>query len=134
MRDPCNWNTVCNGAVIIGALSMADVEPRLCAHLMANAAHQITSSLETFAPDGGWPEGPGYWSFASRYLAPTISSLESALGTCFKLDQMPGLAYAGNFRVHMEGPFGKYFNFSDSYEDAIVEPCLFWYATRYRKP
>jgi hypothetical protein len=40
----------------------------------------------------------------------------------------------GSFRCHMEGPLGQYFNFSDTYLDAIAEPCLFWYATRYKKP
>ena len=134
LRDPCNWNTVLHGAVVIGALSMGEVHPLLCAHLLANAVHHVPSSMVTFAPDGGWPEGAGYWSFQSRYLTPMISCLESALGENFGLDKYQGLAGAGSFRCHMEGPFGHYFNFSDTYLDAIAEPCLFWYSNRFKKP
>ena len=57
--------------------------------------------MASFAPDGGWPEGPGYWDYATQYNVFYLAALETALGTDFGLDKTPGFADTGNFRIQL---------------------------------
>jgi len=133
-RDTCNWNTVCNGGIILGALAAADRAPALAARLIVTALAGMPNALATFAPDGGWPEGPGYAMFAMRYLLPAAGALGHALHDEMRLLDYPGVREAGLFRVHTEGPTGLLFNYADCYEAAPPEPCLFGLARRFDMP
>ncbi len=134
-----NWNIVCNGGVVVAALAVADEEPALCRALLHQAITAVPRALATYAPDGAWPEGPGYWSYATRYAVLLFAALQSALGTDFGLSNLPGLAQTGVFRLQSAGPTGLLFNFADAhelYEDepARSRPALFWLARRYGNP
>jgi hypothetical protein len=43
-----------------------------------------------------------------------ISALQSALGTDFGLAQHPGFLATADFMLHVAGPTGLFFNYSDS--------------------
>jgi hypothetical protein len=129
-----NWNNVCNGGITSGALAVADEEPALAAFLVAEAVKKLPNAIATYAPDGAWAEGPGYWGYATRYTVVALASLQSALGTDFGLSSLPGLSEAGLFRVYSVGPTGWFFNFADAGESSGDEPSLFWLATRYGQP
>jgi hypothetical protein len=133
-KDPYNWNSVCNGAIIVAALSVADEEPEFARFLLPRAIANLPIVLGTYAPDGAWPEGPGYFAYSTRYLVTALAALESALGTDFGLGAVPGLASAGRYRIAVVGPSGQFFNYADNAPVAGAEPSLFWLARRYDEP
>ncbi len=133
-ENPFNWNNVCNGGIATAALAVADEQPDLARFLLARALSGLPKALASFAPDGAWAEGPGYWSYATKYTVLAFAALESALGTDFGLSAMPGLAGTGLFRIQSAGPTGLFFNFADAAERAGEEPSLFWLARRYDNP
>lgn len=123
-----NWNMVCNCGLLIGALSIAETNPDYARLIVPKAVASLPIALASYAPDGAWGEGPGYWDYATRYVAYGLSSLESALGTDFGLSQAQGLAESGLFPIYTTGPTGLFLNFADSGENARREPspCVFW--------
>ncbi len=129
-----NWNQVCNGGIGLGALAIADEEPELCRTVISWALQSLPRAMASYAPDGGWPEGPGYWHYATRYNVYFLAGLETALGTDFSLSQMQGFAQAGRFRVYFSGPAEKTFNYADA-GDAIGGAAeMFWLARKFREP
>jgi len=133
-RSPDNWNNVCNGGITVGALALADREPELAEWLVARMRESLPKALASYAPDGAWREGPGYWGYATRYTVYAFAALQSTLGTDFGLSSMPGLAEAGVHRLQITGPTDLFFNFADCGEAAREDPTLFWLARRYDLP
>jgi hypothetical protein len=133
-RATHNWNLVCNGAIIVSALAIADEEPGLAGTLVAQALASLPTAIATYAPDGAWPEGPGYWEYGTLYLATALAALTGALGTDFGLAEAAGLSTTGRFRLHVTGPTGLFFNFGDAAQRAGDAPMLFWLARRYDDP
>jgi len=133
-RATHNWNLVCNGAVVIGALAVGDEEPALSGTLLAQALASMPQALATYAPDGAWPEGPGYWEYGTLYLVSALAALTSALGTDFGLSDAPGLSTTGRYRLNIAGPTGLYFNFADAGQRPGNAATLFWLARRYDDP
>ena len=129
-----NWNQVCNGGMTVGALAIADEEPKLAASIVSYAVRSIPTSLAGFRPDGAWAEGPGYWRYATEYTVFFLAALESALGNDFGLADSPGLDRAGDFRIYDDGPFDRVFNFADASEPYGRNPQMFWFARRYHQP
>jgi hypothetical protein len=128
-----NWNQVCNGGMIIGALAIAESEPRYAEQIIISAIESLPRALKSYSPDGAWMEGPGYWSYATHYTAYGLAALQTALGTDFGLSQIEGLAESGNFPIYTSGPRGQYLNFADCGERSSRRPmpCMFWLARTY---
>lgn len=129
-----NWNQVCNGGMTAGALAVADEEPDLARQIVANAVASVPLAMASYAPDGGWAEGPGYWSYATRYNVFMLAALRSALGTDFGLGRLPGFAAAGLFRIHSVGPLGRAFNFADAGDKASTTFEMLWLAQMFDRP
>jgi hypothetical protein len=129
-----NWNQVCNGGMTVGALAIADEEPEVAGKVIAAGRASIPRAMAGFAPDGGWPEGPGYWNYATRYNVFYLAALETALGTDFGLTKTPGFADTGNFRIQLSGPTGLTFNFADGGSEAGTAAQLFWLARTFNNP
>ena len=127
-----NWNEVCNGGMLVGALAIADTDPEWARRIVPAAVKSLPHALASYAPDGAWMEGPGYWHYASRYTAFGLGAMDSCLGTTFGLADMPGLAVTGLFPVYMNGPTGRYLTFADAgmgKRGALA--CQFWFARKY---
>jgi len=129
-----NWNNVCNGGIIVGALAVADETPDLARTLLTTALQHLPLALASYAPDGAWVEGPAYWGYATDYTVAAFVALHSALGTDFGLSTMAGLAETGRFRLHSAGPNRLFFNYADAAEGAGDEPSLFWLGRQYADP
>ena len=128
-----NWNLVCNGALMLAAMSVAESDPK-AAQLFALCRASISIGFGGFSPDGGWAEGPGYWHYATQYAIYLLDSLSTALPTDLPLHATPGLSETGLFRLHAAGPSGKLFNFADGEERHSGGYWLFWLARRYKQP
>ncbi len=128
-----NWNAVCNAGLTMSSIALANVYPEDCEWLLGNIINSIELGVEDYAPDGGYSEGPGYWSFGTNYLVWFLASLESAMGTTYGIAESPGLRQTGYFPTYMESPYGQ-FNFHDCGEDKIDTSTLFWFANYYGDP
>ena len=129
-----NWNQVCNGGMTIGALAIGDEEPELAGQILHNALASVPLAMRSYAPDGAWGEGPGYWGYATTYNVLMLAALDSALGTDFGLSKSEGFAETGLFPLYMTGPTGRAFNFEDSGERVGRADALFWLARRFEQP
>ncbi|MCD6304423.1 MAG: heparinase II/III family protein [Planctomycetes bacterium] len=131
-----NWNQVCNMGLVIGSLAIADTDPQYAEKIIPAALKSLPRALATYAPDGAWPEGPGYWGYATRYTVCGLAAMQTALGRDFGLGEIPGLSQAGWFPIYLTGPTGMYFNFADTSGHGRRRniPALFWLARRYRQP
>jgi hypothetical protein len=129
-----NWANVCAGGLQLGALAIADEQPDIARQIMDDARETFNRPMKTFAPDGGWPEGPGYWNYATKYTVFYIAACQTALGTDLDLLKTPGLDRTGFFRIYTNGPTGKSFNFADSSDYPGPASQMFWLAKEFNHP
>lgn len=142
-----NWNPVSNGGMTIAALVLVDV-PRYAAAAataLKNAAEGIPLALKEYgagsvdpgARDGGWPEGPGYWCFITKYLLAVSECLLTATGSDNGYYAIPGVNDTANYAMQMHNtPSRRVFNYGDSEEEhpgpasKDLQPA-YYYLTRY---
>ena len=129
-----NWNQVCFGGLTLGALAVGDEEPVAARNLLKLARIGIAAGLRPYAPDGVYPEGPGYWGYGTMYQVLMLAALESALGTEWNLDASPGFLQSATAQLELTGPFGKPFNFFDCGDSTELQPAIFWFAKRLHQP
>jgi len=129
-----NWNLVCNGGLGVAALALRNHAPTESAELLALSLRSARAGFASFAPDGGWIEGPAYWDYGTRYAAYLLAALETAGVGDGGLAAMPGVAETGRFFLHLTAPNGKLFNFADSNEAQRRSAHRFWLARRYGRP
>ncbi len=141
-REKFHWNIVCNAAMMIGAVALAEpASPEgptgsgdKTAEIARAAAESIVHGLATWNADGGWPEGPGYGEFAARYTTLFFASLNTALSSDLGIGAPRGFDRYGRFRSHTTGPTGRAFNWGDGMDDPGTAPEQFWLAKRYNAP
>jgi hypothetical protein len=129
-----NWNSVCNGGITVAALAIRDSEPAYADSLVKRSVKYVPNVLKMYAPDGGYPEGYGYWSYGTTYQCLMDAALDCAYGTDFGLDSYPGFMESAYFRQFTTAPSGKCFNFSDCASTGYIAPCLFWMAYKKNDP
>lgn len=129
-----NWNQVINGGVLCAALAVADEEPELAGEILRGARASIPLGLKAYAPDGQYPEGPGYWSFGTTYSVIGFAALEGCLGSEFGLTEATGFPATAIYHLSMKGPSGKTFNYADCTEDLQNSPASTWLSVRFRQP
>ncbi|MCX6954683.1 MAG: heparinase II/III family protein [Verrucomicrobia bacterium] len=114
---------------------MAESDGALAAELIARAVNTVPLSMHEYSPDGAYPEGPGYWGYGTSYNVMMISALQSALGTDFGLTQQPGFLATADYYLHVTGPSGYYFNYSDAGRGGKgVASAMFWFAAQRHEP
>jgi hypothetical protein len=118
----------------VGALAVADEERDVAARVFNYARESIPRAMASFAPDGGWAEGPGYWSYTTLYTFYYLAALETALGTDFGIKASPGYADTGYFRIHFTSPIGKTFNYADAGENSGSAFQMMWMARALDRP
>jgi len=128
-----NWNQVCNGALIVASLAIAETDPAYADEYIPKAIANLPYSNKFYAPDGAWYEGPGYWSYATEYLSYGMSALKSALGTFKGLENTEGLSKSGFAPMLTTGPTNYILNFADSGENSkgTTSAAMFFLANTY---
>lgn len=131
-----NWNQVCHGGLTLAALAVLEDEPQWALKVIGRALDGIPSGMRaSYAPNGNYPEGPGYWNYGTSYNVILIAALEQALGTDFGLAGMPGFGQTGSYVNHAAGPTGLTFNYADGGASVqSASPALFWLARRFDRP
>jgi len=156
-RERFNWNIVCNSAIAMATLAIAEhasdrsapadhsadasaetsadqtMRDKLSA-VYRDVLESIPHGLSTFGGDGGWPEGPFFGELAARYATLFFASAETALGNDYGLSALRGFDRAGRYRVYTTGPTNRPFNFGDGPDEMSDAPELLWMAKRYNSP
>ena len=134
VESKSNWNQVCHGGLVLGALAVLEDEPDLAAQIVERAVVNLPKAMAAYAPDGGYPEGPLYWKYGTTYNVLLISALESALGTDFGLSKLQGFLESSDYYLQVAGPTGMFFNYSDSSLRGGVSPIMYWFAAKRENP
>ena len=133
-RNENNWNQVCNGGLISGALAVADLEPQIAGRIVYEAVNSVPLAMQHYAPDGAGTEGATYWGYGSQYNAVLLSSLETALGTDFGLSRVGAFGQSGYYQIYLCGAGRVAFDFADCGRARLSEPQHFWLARKYDTP
>jgi len=130
-----NWNQVCNGGLICAALAMYENFPEDARAIVVKGVESNRKAMAAmYAPDGAYPEGPGYWNYGNIYQCLLISSLESCLGTDFGLAGEPGFDRTGEYEIFVQGNTGRVFNYYDNGERITPHVPLWYMADRFGRP
>ena len=133
-RAESNWNPVCLGGLALGALAVAEAEPKLASQILDAAKSFNPYGLKVYAPDGVYFEGGAYWSYGTDYEVLLLQVLESVFGTDGGLSQSPGFLASGAALNHQIGPTGAFFNFSDCGEKPMLDPAMWWISRKLKQP
>ncbi|HKP98035.1 MAG TPA: heparinase II/III family protein [Fibrobacteria bacterium] len=136
-----NWNHVCNGGILTGALAILDEDSAGIARYDLHQALKSmdeTGAMDLWGPDGAWDEGPTYWDYAMQYTSVAFAATQTALGSTFGFEKKPGLSQAGYFPIYMTSPLKRYFNFADAGENVETENAagagMYWLARTFDNP
>ena len=128
-RSHNNWNQVCNGGLVMGALAVYERIPEEAKKIIAEALQGNPKAQEAYGPDGVYPEGFGYWEYGTWFEVMLIESLRTALGTSCDLEKAPGFLESAKFMNFMMTPTGATYNFSDCGNPMnMINPLLYWFA------
>ena len=128
-RSRNNWNQVCNGGLVMGALAVYERVPELAQLVIRKALEGNPNAQSCYGPDGVYPEGYGYWEYGTSFEVVLIEALRTALGSSFGLEKAPGFLASAKFMNFMKTPTGRTFNFSDcGNPENIINPLLYWFA------
>jgi hypothetical protein len=125
-----NWNQVVNGGMTVAALAFGDAvdTPRLveiATTTLHNATSALTAAFASYASQGSWPEGAGYWGYGTRYALTASTSLTAATGDDGGLSRAAGFHLTGKFCIYHMGPANRNaFNWADAGDspcDSAVE-------------
>ena len=130
-----NWNAVCNGGLTLACAAIGDLAAyeKDAGDLMGKVLKSIEKGIRCYAPDGSYPEGPGYWAYGTNNLFYMIECLDSAMGTDYGLFNAPGLDTTCYFPNYIEGTNGMW-NFNDCGEGNVDTSHLFWVANKIGNP
>ena len=125
-----NWNQVCNAGMTFGALAVYDEMPDMAQAIIDRAVETIRLPMQTYAPDGAYPEGYSYWDYGTSFNVMFLSALEKAIGTDMNLSAMPGFMRTAGYYKNMTSPSGLCFNYSDCGLGGRLSPAMFWFASK----
>jgi hypothetical protein len=95
----------------------------------------VSNGFATYAPEGAWPEGPVYWSYATDYATELVAALESALGTDWGLLSSAGFSKTGDYRAALAHDPNHTFDFADSHDGPLAPaPGLLFLSRAFQRP
>jgi len=127
-----NWNQVCHGGLVAASIVVAELDPELAAKTIHRAIDGMANALDSYGPDGVYPEGATYWGYGTSFSVVTAAMFESAFGTDFGIFDYPGFKESAVFRMLCDAPSGLLYNFCDCGERSgqSGDVTLAWFATK----
>lgn len=129
-----NWNQVCHTGMSYGAMAIWEDQPELGKQIINRALNFIQKPMAQYAPNGGYPEGYGYWGYGTSFNVLFVSAVEKLFGKDFELSKKPGFLGTAAFLENMTGPSGRPFNYSDAGGGGGLQPAMFWFAAKQKDP
>lgn len=125
-----NWNAVCNGGALVGALALGK-EFEQSEEVIARARQGLGFFFDHLKDPGGWDEGTGYWRYGMRYAFTALAALEATGRGDDGVFARPGVRHTGYFPVY----FSPGQVFSPSFGDSPGlgwDPVFYLLGTRYK--
>lgn len=129
-----NWNQVCNGGMLYGALAIFETDKEFATSIINRGINTIQLAMKEYAPDGAYPEGIGYWGYGTSFNMMFIAALEKAYNTDFGLLQYPGFLQTGMYSQELITPSLNTFNYSDNGSRAGFNSTVFWFYSKTHDP
>ena len=133
-RNTANWNQVCSCGTLYGALAIIDEldseRRELAIDAILDSVNGVTWSMSSYAPDGNYTEGPGYWAYGTSFNTLLLDALTISFGTDFGRSDAPGFLNTIDYFEHVFGSTGDAFNYPDSGGGKIFEATAFWFARK----
>ncbi len=129
-----NWNQVCNAGMTYGALAIQEDYPELAQKVIDRAFKSVPKAMESYKPDGAYPEGYGYWGYGTSFNVMFLSAVDKALGTDYGLSEMEGFLETAWFLENMMAPTGECYNWGDCGSEGSLKPAMFWFAEKKNDP
>lgn len=130
-----NWNQVCNGGLVCGALASYENHPSEAKEMIVKAFESNAKALEVmYSPDGNYPEGSGYWCYGTLYQVLMLGALDSTIGTDKGLSTIAGFSKTAEYMLYMTGLNSKFFNYSDCAPSSTAALASWWFADKYNNP
>ena len=134
LTSSMNWNQVCNAGMVYGVLAVQEDYPNITNEIIDRAFESLPIALETYGPDGVYPEGYTYWRYGTTFNNLFLSAIEKAKIDDRGLVSTPGFLETGHFLKHMLAPSGLSFNWGDCSTEIKLTPAMFWFAHRTNDP
>ncbi|KZV99457.1 hypothetical protein EXIGLDRAFT_712139 [Exidia glandulosa HHB12029] len=133
-----NWNCVCNGGMVLGALAIIDndqsgVAAKVLAQAVPNARANCAKGPSS---DGSWTETPNYWYFGTTGHAEMTSALMTATGSDYNLlTANPNFSLTGLYHMYVYG-MTSLFDYADHGPNKYSSTAnsMMFYATAYNTP
>lgn len=129
-----NWNMVCNSGMVNGALAIGDKYPQEMEKIVQYAIKYTPHLLESFASEGVFNEGPGYWSYNGMYMALFFDNLNRIIKNDYGLPDFEGLNNTARFYIAQVGASNQSFNYGDASEKIDYSPTFFFLSKQYKQP
>ncbi len=129
-----NWGQVCHAGMLAGSLATLERNPALSTEIIHRAIQNLPRPMKAFAPNGAYPEGPGYWTYGTDFNVLALAMLFDHFGTDFGLSDLPGFKETIDYMNIVTGPSGATFNYADGGSGRSTDPVLWWFAEHYKRP
>lgn len=130
-----NWNQVCNGGLVFGAISIYEHTPEEAKAVIERAASTNKTAMEQmYSPDGNYTEGPGYWGYGTGFEVLMLAAMEKALGSDAELSKTQGFKETAEYCLFATGIGKKWFNYADCQSAAMPAYAMWWFANKYNNP
>ena len=129
-----NWGQVCHAGILAAALALAEDDPVGTAAFVQRCIERLPTPMAELAPNGNYPEGPGYWNYGMEFNVVAIALLEHAFGHAYGLVDLPGFQASGAYMDLVTGPSGATFNYADGSSGRSATFAIWWYAARFGRP
>lgn len=121
-----NRNQVCSAGLYLTGMVLKNLYPDKCATVMRDVAASVKYAVDGYNPDGNYMEGAGYWSYGTSFNA----ILNYAMETNGEIPYYGGNGFyqTPHYFLHMKGPSGEVFNYSDGGSECDLEIAPFYFA------
>ncbi|MGA0900100.1 MAG: heparinase II/III domain-containing protein [Luteolibacter sp.] len=127
-----NWAQVCGGGIAVAAIAIQGKDDGLSAGLIREGLNLLKKCERFYAPDGVYPEGPGYWHYGTIYHVKLLAACKK-LGHPVSITE--DLERSAMSMIHLHGPSRLPFNFSDGRARVSSKsPAQAWIASHFRNP
>lgn len=120
---PMNWASVCGGCVGMAALILVEDRERL-AGMIDRVVRTMECFLDGFGADGGCPEGISYWVYGFGFFTYFTEMLAAFTAGQIDLLASERVRQIAAFPQVVSLGDGRYINFSDAPEQAVIHPGL----------
>jgi hypothetical protein len=112
-RATDNWRAVICGEMGLAAIVVASEWPQ-AKESLRESLEGVLATLEANPADGGYTEGPDYWTYGMGFTTWFVEGLRTFTGGAVDLYQHPYMQRTADFALHMTAPDLGSFNFGDA--------------------